>query len=147
MCGNEIRNKKFSLVFASAVLSPKHAVSEESTGKVWENKTFQGQVFLTYFARSRNPYNFQNSKHWNSEFTYYGKIMGKQIFQRFGFLVYSALLHFGVTWKPMGKHKHFKAMGFLHISCVALIHTIPKIWEKWIPTGRKKYGKTQTFQS
>ena len=47
----------------------------------------------------------------------------------------------------MGKHKHFKALGFLHILCEALIHTIPKIWEKLIPIDRKKYGKTLTFQS
>ena len=43
----------------------------------------------------------------------------------------------------MGKQKHSKAIGFLHISCEALIHTIPKIWEKWIPIVSKKYGKTQ----
>ena len=61
--------KKFSLFFTSVVLSPKHEESEETTGKVWENKLFQGQVFLTYFARSRNPYNSQNSKHGNGEFT------------------------------------------------------------------------------
>ena len=45
----------------------------------------------------------------------------------------------------MGKYKHCKAIGLLLISCEALIHTIPKIWEKWIPIARKKYGKTQTF--
>ena len=56
-------------LFTSLVLSPKHGEREESTGKVWENKTFQGQVFLTYFERSRNPYSSQNSKHGNSEFT------------------------------------------------------------------------------
>ena len=69
MCENGIRNKKFSLVFTSVVLSPKHGESEERMRKVWENKTFQGQVFLTYFGRSRNPYSSQNSKHGNSEFT------------------------------------------------------------------------------
>ena len=69
LCESGIRNKKFSLVFTSVVLSPKHGEREESTGKVWENKTFQGQVFLTYFERSRNPYSSQNSKHGNSEFT------------------------------------------------------------------------------
>ena len=69
MCENGIRNKKFSLVFTSVVLSPKHGESEESMGKVWQNKTSQGQVFLTYFVRSRNPYNSQNSKHENSEVT------------------------------------------------------------------------------
>ena len=54
----------------------------------------------------------------------------------------------------MGKHKHSKAMGFLHISCEALIHATPKILEKWIPTVREmkknigfKHFKTQTFQS
>ena len=30
----------------------------------------------------------------------------------------------------MGKHKHYKAMGFLHILCEALILTITKIREK-----------------
>ena len=46
----------------------------------------------------------------------------------------------------MGKHKHSKAMGYLHISCVALIHTIPKIWEKWIPRVRKNMGKHKHFK-
>ena len=32
-------------------------------------------------------------------------------------------------------------MGFLNTSCVTLIQTIPRIWEKWIRTVRKKYGK------
>ena len=52
--GSEI--KKNSLVFTSVILSPKHRENEESTGKVWENKTFQAQVFLPYFWRSRNPH-------------------------------------------------------------------------------------------
>ena len=84
----------------------------------------------------------------------------------------------------MGKHKHFKFMGFLkildeaeihtipktrekwilintekvwekkqtfqsfsNILGKAEIHTIPKIWKKWIPIVRRKYEKTQTFQS
>ena len=45
----------------------------------------------------------------------------------------------------MGKHKHFKFMGFLNISGEAEIHTIPKTWEKWIPIVQEKHGKTQTF--
>ena len=70
MCGNGIRNKNFSLVFTSVVLSPKYGESVfDSTGKLWENRTFQGQVFLTYFTRNRNPCNSLNSKHGNSEFT------------------------------------------------------------------------------
>ena len=32
--------------------------------------------------------------------------------------------------KSMGKHKHFKFMGFLNISYEAEIHTIPRTWEK-----------------
>ena len=32
-------------------------------------------------------------------------------------------------------------MGFLNTSCVTLIQTIPRIWEKWIRTVMKKYGK------
>ena len=52
----------------------------------------------------------------------------------------------------MGKHKDSKGLDFLHtphssISCEALIHTIPKIWEKWIPIERENNGKAQTFQS
>ena len=30
----------------------------------------------------------------------------------------------------MGKHKHSKVMGFLHISREAEIHTIPKPWDE-----------------
>ena len=32
-------------------------------------------------------------------------------------------------------------MGFLNISYKAEIHTIPRIWQKWIPIIREKYGK------
>ena len=44
-------------------------VDFDRKGKVWENRAFQDQVFLVYFARSRNPYNSQNSKHGNCEFS------------------------------------------------------------------------------
>ena len=47
----------------------------------------------------------------------------------------------------MGKHKHFKAMGFLHTSCLALIHAISKTWDERISMLREKYEKKQTFQS
>ena len=47
----------------------------------------------------------------------------------------------------MGKNKHSKVMGFSTILSEAEIHTIPKIWKKWISIVREKYGKTQTFQS
>ena len=46
----------------------------------------------------------------------------------------------------MGKHKHFKVKGFLNFWLVADIHTVPKIWEKWISMVWEKYGKTQTSQ-
>ena len=36
-------------------------------------------------------------------------------------------------------------MSSLSISGEAEIHTFPKIWEKWIYLGRKKYGKAQRF--
>ena len=48
---------------------------------------------------------------------------------------------FPLYGKSMGKHKHFKFMGFLNSSDEAEIHTIPRIWEKWIPVIREKYGK------
>ena len=47
----------------------------------------------------------------------------------------------------MGKHKHFKFLGFLNVLDEAEIHTIPKTWEKRIAIIREKYGKKQTFQS
>ena len=48
----------------------------------------------------------------------------------------------------MGKHKHFKFMGFLKILDEAEIHTIPKTWEKWILINTEKvWEKKQTFQS
>ena len=132
MCGNEIRNKKFSLVFTSVALLPKHGESEESPGKVWENKTFQGQMFLTYFARSRNPYNFQNSKHWNSECTYYGKIMGKHKYSKdlvFLYIPYYSIL----AWhrnpynsENMGKlNSHSKGKVWENTN-------IPKLWVSYI---------------
>ena len=83
----------------------------------------------------------------------YGKT---RIFQRYAFRTYSELLHF--VWngnrynsetknmKKVNSHskanvwenkKHSKALGFLHISCETLIHSIPKIWEKWIPIVRE----------
>ena len=46
----------------------------------------------------------------------------------------------------MGKHKHFKFMGFFNILGEVEIHTIPKTWEKWISIVREKYGKIKTFQ-
>ena len=46
----------------------------DSAGKVWENGTFQGQVFHTYFARSRNPYNSQNSNMGKVDFHSTGKV-------------------------------------------------------------------------
>ena len=34
-------------------------------------------------------------------------------------------------------------MGFLNISSEAEIHTIPKIWKKWINIVQEKYEKTE----
>ena len=47
----------------------------------------------------------------------------------------------------MAKYKHSKVMYFSNILGEAEIHTISKIWRKWISIVREKYGKTQTFQS
>ena len=47
----------------------------------------------------------------------------------------------------MGKHKHSKAMSFLHLPQEAEIHTIPKRSEKWIAMTRKKMEKTEAFQN
>ena len=43
----------------------------------------------------------------------------------------------------MGKHKHFKFMGFVTISGEAEIHTIPKIREKSIPIIQESMGKNK----
>ena len=96
----------------------------DRTGKVSENRIFLGQVFLMYFARSRNPYNPQNSIYGNNEFTEYRK--------------------------SMRKDKYSKDLSFLHImhSSISLVietHTIPKTWANWILIVRKMYGKTQAF--
>ena len=37
-------------------------------------------------------------------------------------------------------------MGFSNILGEAEIHSIPKMWENWIPIVREKFGKVQTFQ-
>ena len=37
-----------------------------------------------------------------------------------------------VDFQSMGKHKHFKFMGFLNIPSEAEMHTVPKTWRKWI---------------
>ena len=47
----------------------------------------------------------------------------------------------------MGKHIHFKFVGFLNISGEAEIHAIPNTCGKWISIVREMCGKTQTFQS
>ena len=44
----------------------------------------------------------------------------------------------------MGKHKHYKFMGFLNISGEAEIHTILKIWQKWVPIIHEKKKKHST---
>ena len=47
----------------------------------------------------------------------------------------------------MGKQKHPKVNGSLHISREAETYTIPKSWEKSAPIVREKYGKTRAFQN
>ena len=45
----------------------------------------------------------------------------------------------------MGKYKHFKALGFLYISCEVLIHKIFKTRVTFHSKG--KIRKTSTFQN
>ena len=87
--------------------------------KYAKTQTFQIYGFLKYFRWSRNPYNSQN--------------LGK--------------VNFHNTGKVSEKNKHSKVMGFSTILSEAEIHTIPKIWKKWISIITEKYGKTQTFQT
>ena len=73
-----------------------------SKGKVWENTSISNLFFFLIFYMKQKSIWFP--KHGKSRFPWYEK--------------------------SMGKHKHFKFMGFLNISGVAKIHTIPKIWVK-----------------
>ena len=47
----------------------------------------------------------------------------------------------------MGKHKHFKAIVLLHISCEALIHAILKTWVKRIPIEKTKIWENTDISS
>ena len=49
-------------------------MNSDNTGKVWETRSFQSEGFLTYFLRSRNPYNSQNMGKVNSSSI--GKVWG-----------------------------------------------------------------------
>ena len=77
-------------------------MNSHSKGKVWENTSISNLVFFLIFYMKQKSIWFP--KHGKSRFPWYEK--------------------------SMGKHKHFKFMGFLNISGVAKIHTIPKIWVK-----------------
>ena len=81
--------------------------------KYAKTQTFQIYGFLKYFRWSRNPYNSQN--------------LGK--------------VNFHNTGKVSEKNKHSKVMGFSTILSEAEIHTIPKIWKKWMPIVEKNMGK------
>ena len=124
---------------------PKHG---KSMGK---KQTFQGLGFLKYFGRSRNPDNAQNMGKVNSHSK--GKIWENTNISKFRvsgtFCLKQKSMHFPkhgksglpLYGKSMGKHKHFKFMGFLNISYEAEIHTIPRTREKWVPIIRENYGK------
>ena len=94
-------------------------VNSHSKGKIWENTNISKLRVSGIFCLKQKSMQFLT--HGKSGFPLYGK--------------------------SMEKHKHFKFMGFLNISDEAEIHTIPRIWEKWISIIREKYGKKQTFQS
>ena len=120
-------------------------------GKYGKKQAFQSYGFLKYFGWSRNPYNSQNMGKVNShskgkiwENTNISKLRVSGIFclkqksMQFPKYGKSGLPLYG---KSMGKHKHFKFMGFLNISYEAEIHRIPRTREKWIPIIRENYGK------
>ena len=101
-----------------------------------------------HLARSRNPYNSQimGKVNYHSE-----KIEKTQTLQNYEFLKCFAWSrnpynsqNMGKAYygKSIGKYKHPKAMGFFQILRIAEIHTIPKTWEKLIPTVREKHRKT-----
>ena len=126
-------------------------------GKYGKKQTFQSYGFLKYFGWSRNPYNSQNMGKVNShskekiwENTNISKLRVSEIFrlmQKSMQFSKHGKIGFPLYGKSMGKNKHSKVMGFSTILSEAEIHTIPKIWKKWIPIVRGKYEKAQTFQS
>ena len=85
--------------------------------KYGKTQTLQMYRFLKYFGWSKNPYNSQNMRKVNSHNT-------------------------GKVWE---KSKHSKVLGCSNILGEAEIHTIPKLWEKWIPIVRKNMGKHKHF--
>ena len=93
-------------------------VDFHNTGKVWENTNIPRLCVSQIFWVKLKPTQFP--KHGKGGCTWYGK--------------------------SMGKHKHFKVKGFLNFSYETEIHTVPKIWEKWISIIREKHGKIQAFQ-
>ena len=80
---------------------PKHGKSI-----LWEKyrktQTSESYGLLSNFAYSRNPYNSQDMRKVNSQ----------------------------CKRKNIGKHKHSKVKGFLHILCETEIHAILKPWDE-----------------
>ena len=110
--------------------------------KYQKTQKLHNYVFLKYFSRSKNPHNFHNTGTVNPHYT--GKLWDNTNIPKYGFLTYFAWNRNPYNFENTNITKLWL---FLHISCEALIHAIPKIWKKWIPIVRRKYGKTETFQS
>ena len=123
-------------------------IVRETYGKT---QRFQNYGFLTYFMCGIDTYNSQKMRKANShskkkirENTSISKLRVSGIFclkQKSMQFPTHGKSGFPLYGKSMEKHKHFKCMGFLNISDEAKIHTVPKIWEKWISIIREKYGK------
>ena len=125
--------------------------------KYQKTQKLHNYVFLKYFSRSKNPHNFHNTGTVNPHYT--GKLWDNTNIPKYGFLTYFAWNRNPYNFENMEKVNSYskgnlwentnitKLWFFFHISWEALIHAIPKIWKKWIPIVRRKYGKTETFQS
>ena len=124
-------------------------VNSNSKEKIWENTN------ISKFSASENFRLMQKSmqfpKHGKSGFPLYGKSMEKhKHFKFMGFFKYFGWsrnpynsqnlgkVNFHNTGKVWEKNKHSKVMGFSNVLGEAEIHTIPKIWEKWIYIVREK---------
>ena len=122
--------------------------------KYGKTLTFQSYGFLTYFMCGINTHDSQNMRKVNShskekwenmnisKLRVSGIFCWKQKSMRFPTHGKSGFPWYG---KSMGKHKHFKFMGFLKILDETEIHTIHKTWEKWILIIREKYGKKKNI--
>ena len=116
--------------------------------KYGKTQAFQIYGFLPYFMCDINTYNSQNMRKVNLhseekiwEDTNISKLSVSEIFRSMRKSMqfqHMGKVNFHNTEKVREKNKHSKVMGFSTILSEVEIHTITKIWKKWIPIAREK---------